>query len=108
MLCCHFADEDKSSDRLLYENVNVADNRRNNDNINDGNEEVPGTIKVPESQEILFDRAGLINSIPANQRQAVSAILRQRQAQRIRSKSMVHHNLSIERPGKFCSNLPFS
>ena len=108
MLRRHFADEDKLSERRLYENVKVADNRRDNDNINDNNEEVSGAIKVPESQEILFDRAGLINSIPANQRQAVSAILRQRQAQRIRSKSMVHHNLSIERPGKFCSNLLFS
>ena len=85
---------------LLYENVSVIESRKDDEGGNNGNEEVRGPAKVPESQEILFDRVGLINSIPANQRQAVSAILRQRQAQRIRSKSMVHHNLNIERPGK--------
>ena len=84
----------------LYENINVIENRKDKESGNNGNEELKGSVQVPQSQEILFDRVGLINSIPANQRQAVSAILRQRQAQRIRSKSMVHHNLNLERPGK--------
>ena len=84
----------------LYENINVIENRKDKESGNNGNEELKGPVQVPQSQEILFDRVGLINSIPANQRQAVSAILRQRQAQRIRSKSMVHHNLNLERPGK--------
>ena len=78
----------------------MIENRRDYENFNNDNEENAGGVRVPESQEILFDRAGLINSIPANQRQAVSAILRQRQAQRIRSKSMVHQNLNLEREGK--------
>ena len=94
------AAEDNMSEKLLYENINVIENRKDNESGNNANEEVRGPPKVPQSQEILFDRVGLINSIPANQRQAVSAILRQRQAQRIRSKSMVHHNLNLERPGK--------
>ena len=84
----------------LYENINVIENRKDKESGNNGTEELKGSVQVPQSQEILFDRVGLINSIPANQRQAVSAILRQRQAQRIRSKSMVHHNLNLERPGK--------
>ena len=78
----------------------MIENRRDYENVNNDNDENAGGVRVPESQEILFDRAGLINSIPANQRQAVSAILRQRQAQRIRSKSMVHQNLNLEREGK--------
>lgn len=84
----------------LYENINVIENRQDKESGNNGTKELKGSVQVPQSQEILFDRVGLINSIPANQRQAVSAILRQRQAQRIRSKSMVHHNLNLERPGK--------
>ena len=78
----------------------MIENRRDYENVNNDNDENAGGVRVPESQEILLDRAGLINSIPANQRQAVSAILRQRQAQRIRSKSMVHQNLNLEREGK--------
>ena len=78
----------------------MIENRRDYEKANNENDENSGGVRVPESQEILFDRAGLINSIPANQRQAVSAILRQRQAQRIRSKSMVHQNLNLEREGK--------
>ena len=92
--------EDNMSEKLLYENINLTENRKDDESDTNGNEDVRGPVKVPQSQEILFDRVGLINSIPANQRQAVSAILRQRQAQRIRSKSMVHHNLNLERPGK--------
>ena len=79
--------------------MDVINDKNDYENGNDRNKQVAGSFKVPESQEILFDRVGLINSIPANQRQAVSAILRQRQAQRIRSKSMVHHNMNLDLPG---------
>ena len=45
---------------------------------------------------------GLINSVPANQRPVVSALLQKRQAQRIRSKSVVHHNSDIQKEGNYC------
>ena len=50
-------------------------------------------------QQHLFPN--LINSVPVNQRPAIAAVLRQRKAQRIRSKSMVHQNLTIPKEGKF-------
>ena len=41
----------------------------------------------------------LINSVPIKQRPAVSAMLQQRQAQRVRSKSMIHQRPMIEPKG---------
>ena len=95
---------DKLSERFLYENVNSitvvddTDSRQDNDTVNDieNNDEFQGRAKATESQLL----PGLMNSVPVNQRPAVSAILRQRQAQRIRSKSMVHHNVNVQKEGK--------
>ena len=62
----------------------------------DGNADYQNENKFSDQQRLLFN---LMNSVPVNQRPAVSAVLRQRQAQRIRSKSMVHHNLTVQKEG---------
>ena len=95
---------DKLSERFLYENVNSinladeADSREDNGipKESENYDEVQALQNGSETKLL----PGLINSVPVNQRQAVSAILRQRQAQRIRSKSMVHHNLNVRKEGK--------
>ena len=46
----------------------------------------------------------LINSVPIKQRPAVSAMLQQRQAQRVRSKSMIHQHPMIEPKGIISMN----
>ena len=104
MLVHYFLTGDKLSENFLYENINsirvVDDTDACQDNgiakDKENNEDVQGRQKAAELQLL----PGLINSVPVNQRPAVSAILRQRQAQRIRSKSVVHHDVNIPKEGK--------
>ena len=53
-------------------------------------------------QDTLYPQ--LINNVPLRQRPAVSAVLQQRQAQRVRSKSMIHQHPMIESRGKISIN----
>ena len=71
------------------------DNQMKQD-VFDGHDEFHNGNQLSDQQHLL---ANLINSVPVNQRPAISAVLRQRQAQRIRSKSMVHQNLTIPKEG---------
>ena len=93
------------TDETLYVNtkhihtIDEVDTNREKDDANDDLEAMEGQQDVdkPADSNIF---PSLMNSVPLNQRQAVSAILRQRQAHRIRSKSMVHYDMAVKKEGE--------
>ena len=93
------------TDDTLYVNtkhihtIDEVDTNREKDDANDDLETIEGQQDVdkPADSNIF---PSLMNSVPLNQRQAVSAILRQRQAHRIRSKSMIHYDMAVKKEGK--------
>ena len=95
----------KMTDDHLYVNtkhihtIDEVDTNREKEDANDDLGTIEGQQDVDKPADSnLFP--GLMNSVPLNQRQAVSAILRQRQAHRIRSKSMVHYDMTVKKEGK--------
>ena len=93
------------TDDTLYVNtkhihtIDEVDTNREMDDANNDLETIEGQQDVDKPADSnLFP--GLMNSVPFNQRQAVSAILRQRQAHRIRSKSMVHYDMAVKKEGE--------
>ena len=93
------------TDDTLYVNakhvhkIDEVDTNREKEDANNDLEtiEVQQDVDKPADSNLF---PGLMNSVPLNQRQAVSAILRQRQAHRIRSKSMVHYDVAVKMEGK--------
>ena len=93
------------TDETLYVNtkhihtIDEVDTNREKDDGNDDLETIEGQQDVDKpADSTIFP--SLMNSVPLNQRQAVSAILRQRQAHRIRSKSMIHYDMAVKKEGK--------
>ena len=92
------------TDDTLYvntKNIHTIDEVDTNREKEDANKDLE-TIEVQPDVDKPVDSnlfPSLMNSVPLNQRQAVSAILRQRQAHRIRSKSMVHYDMAMKKEG---------